>query len=115
MLLPGDVVQNHISPNITCASCSPRRWIAVLDQIAPLRPKLIVPDHGGMGGDELIAQERAFLVDLQARAMALRARGQSAAQAGRTIAAQFAVEYRGWQSLANLPRSVQHAYADPTP
>jgi glyoxylase-like metal-dependent hydrolase (beta-lactamase superfamily II) len=115
VLLPGDVVQNQISPNLSCSSCSPRQWIAVLDQVAPLKPRLIVPDHGGMGGDELIAQERAFLADLQARAMALRAQGQSAAQAARTIAAEFAVKYRGWQSLANLPRSVQSAYADPTP
>ncbi len=115
VLLPGDVVQNEISPNINCDSCSPRQWIAVLNQVAPLKPKLILPDHGGMGGDELIARERAFLVDLQTRAMALRARGQSAAQAGRAIAAEFAVKYKGWQSLANVPRSVQSAYADPTP
>ncbi len=115
VLVPGDVVQNEVSPNISCDSCSPRQWIAVLDQVAPLKPRLILPDHGGMGGDELIAQERAFLVDLQTRAMALRAQGQSAAQAGRTIAAEFAVKYKGWQSLANVPRSVQSAYADPTP
>ncbi|MGH8207468.1 MAG: MBL fold metallo-hydrolase [Steroidobacteraceae bacterium] len=115
VLLPGDVVQNEISPNISCDSCSPRQWIAVLDQVAPLKPRLILPDHGGTGGDELIAQERAFLVDLQSRAMALRAQGQTAAQAGRTIAAEFAVKYRGWQGLANVPRSVRSAYADPTP
>jgi glyoxylase-like metal-dependent hydrolase (beta-lactamase superfamily II) len=115
VLLPGDVVQNQISPNISCDSCSPRQWIAVLDQVAKLAPRLILPDHGGMGGDELIAQERAFLADLQGRAMALRAQGRSAQQAGQTIAAEFAVKYRGWQSLANLPHSVQRAYADPTP
>jgi glyoxylase-like metal-dependent hydrolase (beta-lactamase superfamily II) len=115
VLLPGDVVQNQISPNISCDSCSPRQWIAVLDQVARLNPRLILPDHGGMGGDELIAQERAFLVDLQTRAMALRAQGQSAAQAGATMAAEFDVKYKGWQSVANVPRSVQSAYADPTP
>jgi glyoxylase-like metal-dependent hydrolase (beta-lactamase superfamily II) len=114
VMLPGDVVQNQISPNIICASCSPRQWIAVLDRVAPLQPKLIIPDHGGFGGVELIAQERAFLVDLQNRAMSLKAQGRSAAEAGRVISEEFARKYSGWQSLSNLPQAVERAYQDPS-
>jgi glyoxylase-like metal-dependent hydrolase (beta-lactamase superfamily II) len=113
VLLPGDVVQNEVSPNFTCSSCSPRSWIAVLDQIAALHPRIILPDHGGFGGEALIAQERAFLVDLQTRASALKSQGMSAAQAGQAIATEFAHKYSGWQTLRNLPQSVQHAYAGP--
>lgn len=113
LLLPGDVVQNEISPSFTCNSCSPRSWIAVLDQIATLHPRSIIPDHGGFGGEGLIAQERAFLVDLQARASALKSQGISPAQAGQQIATEFARKYPGWQTLRNLPQSVQHAYAEP--
>ncbi len=112
VLLPGDVVQNQISPNIICGSCSPRQWIAVLDRVAPLRPKLIIPDHGGFGGVELIAQERAFLVDLQNRAMTLKSQGRSAVDAGRLIGEEFAHRYAGWQSLNNVPQSVERAYQD---
>jgi glyoxylase-like metal-dependent hydrolase (beta-lactamase superfamily II) len=112
LILPGDVVQNRISPNVTCSSCSPRQWIAVLDQVAPLNPKLVIPDHGGFGGGELIAQERAFLVDLQTRAMTLKAQGKAATEAGPLIATEFAVKYAGWQSLGTVPQSVQRAYAD---
>lgn len=114
VLLPGDVVQNQISPNIICSSCSPRQWIAVLDQIAPLQPKMIIPDHGGFGGGELIAQERAFLVALQNRAVALKAEGHSAAEAGQLISTEFARKYPGWQSLSNIPQSVERVYQEPS-
>ncbi len=112
VLLPGDVVQNEVSPNLTCATCSPRQWIAVLDQVAQLHPQIIIPDHGGFGGEALIAQERAFLVDLQTRASALKAQGVPVAQAGRQIEAEFMQKYHGWQTLQNLPGSVQRVYAD---
>jgi glyoxylase-like metal-dependent hydrolase (beta-lactamase superfamily II) len=112
VLLPGDVVQNQISPNFTCTACNPRSWIAVLDQLAMLHPQIILPDHGGFGGEALIAQERAFLADLQARAAALKAQGETAAQAGQQIETQFRQKYPGWQSLQNLPRSVQQVYAE---
>jgi len=112
VLLPGDVVQNEISPGFTCAACSPRQWIAVLDEVAKLHPKIILPDHGGFGGESLIGQERAFLVDLQTRAAALKAQKVPVAQAGRQIQAQFMQRYSRWQSLQNLPRSVQQVYAE---
>jgi len=112
VLISGDVVQNHLSPNIICDSCSPRQWIAVLDQIAPLNPQHILPDHGTLGGPELISDERAFLVDLQTRSLALKARGVPADEAGRQIATDFKAHYAGWYGLNNVPQSVAHAYAD---
>ncbi|MGH8217791.1 MAG: MBL fold metallo-hydrolase [Steroidobacteraceae bacterium] len=112
VLISGDVVQNHVSPNIICESCSPRQWIAVLDQIAPLKAQHIIPDHGALGGPELIPEDRAFLVDLQRHALALKARGVPAAEAGRQIAADFKARYTGWYGLGNVPQSVARAYAD---
>jgi glyoxylase-like metal-dependent hydrolase (beta-lactamase superfamily II) len=112
VLISGDVVQNRLSPNIICETCSPRQWIVVLDQIAPLAPRHILPDHGALGGPELIGEERAFLVDLQGRAEALKARGVPAAEAGRQIAADFKTRYAGWYGLNNVPQSVARAYAD---
>jgi glyoxylase-like metal-dependent hydrolase (beta-lactamase superfamily II) len=111
-LIPGDVVQNKISPNVICDRCSPRQWIAVLDKIAPLKARLVLPDHGDLGDGALVAQERGFLRDLQTRAMALKAQGVPADEAGKRIGADFAVKYAGWSGLGNVPQSVQRAYAD---
>lgn len=112
VLLPGDVVQNEISPNFTCATCNPRQWVAVLDQVAKLHPQIIIPDHGGFGGESLIAQDRAFLMDLQTRAAQLKAQGVPVAQAGRQIQVEFMQKYPAWQTLRNLPHSVQQVYAE---
>lgn len=113
VLISGDVVQNHVSPNIICETCSPRQWIAVLDRVAPLKPREIIPDHGALGGPELIGEERAFLVDLQKSALALKARGVPSADAGRQIEADFKARYAGWYGLNNVPQSVARAYTSP--
>jgi glyoxylase-like metal-dependent hydrolase (beta-lactamase superfamily II) len=113
LILPGDVVENRISPNIICGACSPRQWIAVLDHIAPLKPQRVVPDHGDLGDGALVAQERGFLVDLQKRAMALKAQGVPADEAGKRLEAEFKASYADWSGLGNVPQSVQRAYADP--
>jgi glyoxylase-like metal-dependent hydrolase (beta-lactamase superfamily II) len=112
-ILPGDVVENRISPNITCDACSPRKWIEVLDQIEPLQPLHVVPDHGELGSGALVGQERAFLTDLQARATALKAQGKSADEAAQLISAEFMTRYKGWSGLGNVAASVKKAYADP--
>ena len=113
LILPGDVVENRISPNIICDTCSPRQWIALVDQIAKLKPERVVPDHGELGDGALVGQERAFLVDLDKRAMALKAEGVSAADAGKRIQTELEKIYPGWSGLGNVPQSVQRAYADP--
>lgn len=113
LILPGDVVQNRISPNIVCATCSPSQWIAVLDEVAKLKPQQVVPDHGELGSGALIAQERGFLDALDRRALELKEQGVPVAEAGKRIQAEFQKTYAGWQGLGNVPQSVQRAYADP--
>ena len=113
LMFPGDVVQDRISPNFTCDACSPRQWIAVIDQLAPLKPRQVAPDHGALGDGSLIGKERAFLVDLQDRVTALKQQGKSADEAGKLIQAEFESRHPGWGGLNNIPQSVKHAYANP--
>ena len=115
LMFPGDVVQDRISPNFTCDACSPRQWIAVLDQLAPLKPRIVAPDHGALGDGSLIGKERAFLVELEDRAMALKRQGKTADEAGTIIQAEFQAKHPEWGGLNNIPQSVKHAYADVGP
>jgi len=111
LLFPGDIVQDRISPNILCDACSPASWIAAIDALAPLRPRLVAPDHGPLGDGALIGRERAFLAELQERAMALKAEGKPEAEAGRIVQAEFEARHADWGGLANIPQSVARAYA----
>ncbi|HSS12490.1 MAG TPA: MBL fold metallo-hydrolase [Rhizomicrobium sp.] len=114
VLFSGDVVQNKTGPFFYCADCTPKSWLAVLDKVAALNPKIVVPDHSPVGDGSLITQERAFMADLQRRAMALKAQGVSGADAGKTIAAELQTKYAGWSSMARIPQAVEKAYSDPS-
>ena len=113
LMFSGDVVQDRISPNFTCDACSPRQWIAVIDQLAPLKPRQVAPDHGPLGDAALIGKERAFLADLQDRATALKQQGRSADEAGKIIQAEFQTRHAEWGGMNNIPQSVKKAYAQP--
>ena len=67
VLVSGDVVQNKAGIGLSGSRSTTKSWLAVLDKVAPLQPALILPDHSQPGDAKLIAEQRAFLIDLQDR------------------------------------------------
>lgn len=107
-LISGDVVQNKVVPNIYGQGGTPASWIAVLDQVGKLRALQVLPDHSAVGDGALVAEERAFIVDLQTRALELKKRGISADDAGKQLTAEFKEKYADWPitSVAGFVKSV---------
>ena len=95
VLIPGDIVQDKIVPNMPNADASVKNWLAILDQLEPLHPRFVVPDHGALGDGSLIAKERAFLLDLQTRSLELKRQGKSADEAATMVTAEFKNEVSG--------------------
>jgi len=112
VLIPGDIVQDKIVPNVPNTDASVKNWLAILDQLEPLHPRLIVPDHGALGDGSLIAKERAFLMDLKARSLELKRQGQSADQAAATVTAEFKTKYPDWQTMGPIANVVKRVYAE---
>ena len=112
VLFSGDVVQNKTGPYFYCADCTPKSWLAVLDKVAQMNARIVVPDHSDTGDASLITQERAFMADLQARSLALKAQGKTADEAGKIVADEFAVKYAGWNGMGRIAQGVQKAYMD---
>jgi glyoxylase-like metal-dependent hydrolase (beta-lactamase superfamily II) len=112
VLYPGDIVQNKLVPNLPDEDASMKGWIAVLDKLEPLKPRIIVPDHGALGDASLIGQERAFLVDLQGRAIELKREGKSVEEAGQLLTTEFEAKYPGWESMRAIPNAVRRVYAE---
>lgn len=112
VLLPGDIVQDKIVPNIPSADASVKNWLAILDQLEPLHPRHIVPDHGALGDASLIAQERAFIIDIQGRSLELKRQGKSAAEAATIVTAEFKKKYPGWQTMGPVANVVKRVYAE---
>ena len=111
-LLPGDIVENKLVPNMPNAQSSPNGWIAILDKLAPLAPRYIVPDHGALGDGSLIAKERAFLVDLETRAIELKKQGVPVDEAGKRLTEQLKASYPDWGSTGSIPNAVRRVYAE---
>jgi glyoxylase-like metal-dependent hydrolase (beta-lactamase superfamily II) len=108
-LISGDVVQNKTVPNVVGGSAA--SWIAVLDQVAKLDVRHVLPDHSAPGDGSLVTQEKAFIADLQARALDLKNRGVSVADAGKQLTTEFKARYPDW-GITNLAGFVRSVYSE---
>jgi glyoxylase-like metal-dependent hydrolase (beta-lactamase superfamily II) len=111
-LIPGDVVQDKIVPRVNKGEGTVKGWLAVLDKVAPLKPRYVVPDHGGLGDVSLIAKERAFIVDLQSRALALKRQGVPVDDAGKQLTAEFKAKYPDWDNMNLVASFVAIVYEE---
>jgi glyoxylase-like metal-dependent hydrolase (beta-lactamase superfamily II) len=111
-LITGDIVQNKIVPNMPNADATVKGWLSILDQLEPLKPRFVVPDHGALGDGSLIGKERAFLADLQGRALALKRQGTSVDDAARMVTAEFKTKYPDWQTMGPVANVVRRVYAE---
>jgi hypothetical protein len=110
-LVSGDLVQNKVVPGISNDGGTPSSWIAVLDKLAPLKVRHVLPDHSMPGDGSLITAERNFIADLQARALALKRQGVSADDAGKQLSVEFKTKYANWPNM-NVAGFVQSVYAE---
>jgi len=112
VLIPGDIVQDRIVPNMPNADASVKNWLAILDQLEPLHPRVVLPDHGALGDGSLIGKERAFLLDLQTRSLELKRQGKSAEEAASMVTAEFKKKYTDWQTMGPVTNVVKRVYAE---
>lgn len=110
VLFSGDVVQNKAGPYFYCADCTPRSWLAVLNQVAELKPAIVVPDHSPPGDGSLVTQERDMMAWLSARVAELKTSGVTADQATQTLSAEFKAKYPDWTSANHMDLAVAHSF-----
>ena len=111
-LISGDLVQNKLVPNFPNEDSSVQGWLEVLDYLEPLEPLHVIPDHGALGDGSLIAQQRAFMLDVQSRALALKRQGVSVEDAAKRLPTDLKPKYPGWDNLNPLPNFIRRIYAE---
>jgi glyoxylase-like metal-dependent hydrolase (beta-lactamase superfamily II) len=111
VLIPGDIVESKLFP-IMPEESSMKGWIAVLDKLEPLKPKLIVPDHGELGDGTLIAKERAMLTELQGRAIELKRAGKSADEAGKLLTDELRAKHPAYGQAERIAADVKLVYGE---
>jgi glyoxylase-like metal-dependent hydrolase (beta-lactamase superfamily II) len=112
VLISGDIVQSKLVPNMPNEDASVKGWLSILDQLEPLKPRFVVPDHGALGDGSLIGKERAFLVDVQKRAQELKRAGTSVEEAGKLLQGELKARYPDWENLNPVPNIVRRVYEE---
>jgi len=112
VLLPGDIVQSQLFPILPNEDATMKGWLAILDKLEPLKPRFVVPDHGVLGDSSLIAKRRAFLREIQGRALELKRQGVSVEDAGKQLTEEFRKKYPGWLNTNFLPNAAMRIYAE---
>lgn len=112
VLIPGDIVQNKLVPNMPNEDASVKGWLSLLDQLAPLNPRYVVPDHGALGDGSLIGKERAFIIDVQKRAQELKRQGTSVEDAGKLLQVELKAKYPDWENMNPVPNVVRRVYEE---
>ena len=111
-LVSGDVVQNKTMPNIYGDGGTPASWIAVLDKIEALHVARVLPDHSEPGDGSMVAQERSLISGIRDKALALKAQGVSADDAGKQVSDALKKEHPDWPNT-NAGAFVKSVYAEP--
>ena len=95
VLFAGDVAMRN-PPAFASPSSTYAHWKQTLDRVEALKPAIIVPSHGPVGGLEFVAGYRTFFQEVQERTAAAR-------KAGRTVD----------QAIAEITQALAERYPDP--
>lgn len=111
ILFTGDVVmsQRFLAAQNTSSITT---WLAVLDELAALKPARVVPSHGAIGDATLIARDREFLLAVQSQVGELKRAGKSIDEAVAAVVAEIAPKYPEWGNPSNAGAAARAAYAE---
>jgi glyoxylase-like metal-dependent hydrolase (beta-lactamase superfamily II) len=112
VLFAGDVVMNKTFVAFASPYSSVKAWLADFDRLERLRPATVVPSHGPIGDASLIAAQRAVMLAIQARAVALKHQGKSADDTAQAVQAEMQAQYPGWGAPARVSLIARTAYAE---
>jgi glyoxylase-like metal-dependent hydrolase (beta-lactamase superfamily II) len=102
-LISGDIVQNKVVPSVASSGGSFASWLTVLDKLAALQPRIVVPTHSRVGDGSLVKAEAAFIRDFQTRVAALKLQGVTAADAAPRMVDLFKMNYPEWAANTDWP------------
>ena len=92
------------------AASSIKAWLAAFDAFEAMRPRTIVPAHGAVGPGSIIVVNRAFVRDVQTRALAMKAEGKSIDETATAVQAAVQAQHPDWPRANGLAALARSAY-----
>jgi glyoxylase-like metal-dependent hydrolase (beta-lactamase superfamily II) len=110
-LFAGDVVMSAF-PAFASPYSSVRAWLAALDRLDAMKPRIIVPSHGRLVDAPAIATYREYLRAVQTRAAALKRDGKTADEAAQIVQTELQAKFSGMAQPARIAAAAKAAYAE---
>lgn len=107
VLFTGDILFVDGHPVVWAGPVS--RWVAALDRVLALKPRVIVPGHGPMTDLHGVERLRAYLVHVDTEARKRHAAGMDAYTAARDISLDG---FRGWSDAERIAINVEAVYRE---
>ena len=103
ILFTGDLAEERIFPIFPWfppndADIDGARWAAILSELIAWEPAIVVPGHGDIGGVEILAAVRDYMVDLGGRVAAERTSGKHADAIVAELAPTVRAEHPDWSA-----------------
>jgi glyoxylase-like metal-dependent hydrolase (beta-lactamase superfamily II) len=103
ILFTGDLAEERIFPIFPWfppedATIDGARWVAILSELIAWKPAIVVPGHGDLGGVEILAAVRDYMIDLGGRVAAERRSGRHADAIVADLAPAVRAEHPDWSA-----------------
>ena len=111
VVFSGDVAMKA-PPAFASPASSVNAWLASLDKLDALKPRIVVPSHGPIGDAKFMADYRDYLTTIRARTAALKKEGKTVEQATEALTTELKDRYPS--AGARLAGAVRAAYREAT-
>jgi len=109
VLFSGDVAMKA-APAFASPASSVKTWLASLDALDALKPRVVVPSHGPLGDASFMANYRAYLTAIDIRTAALKKAGKTVEQTVEILTAELKERYP--DAGGRLAGAVRAAYRE---
>jgi glyoxylase-like metal-dependent hydrolase (beta-lactamase superfamily II) len=113
VLFSGDLAMKQLFPAFSSPYGDALVWLASLDKLEAMRPKVVVGSHGGIGDAAMIGAYRNIFRTVQARVKELKAQGVSEADAGKLLTDELVARYPDWVAPVRVAAAVSVYYKLP--
>ena len=114
VLFTGDLVENQLFPIFPDPDAHGERWIEVLTELERLKPDVVVPGHGDIGGIEMITTAREYLESVRAKVADVSAQGSTVAQALEQLNPEIRERWHTWDAPIWIDGAIERFYEEVT-
>jgi glyoxylase-like metal-dependent hydrolase (beta-lactamase superfamily II) len=112
IVFSGDLIEERFFSIMDDGDAHGSSWIAALERLEELRPRVVVPGHGAIGDGGLVAVTKECLVLHRDRVHALRREGRSLAEIVAIAEPELLQRYPDWDNREWVGAALEHFHAE---